>query len=192
MQPQDEQGFTLIELIVTMAVGALVLSLAASFIVASLRAQSTVSTQTDSTTSAQLALRSLQQGLENAPVFTVTNGSQPGDIIVIAPSLSPRSSAAWTCHAWRYSASASTISVATWNDGNTFAAETLHWTSLATRVSPKGATPVFLAGPHNMTDPTPNTVLEVTFVGTGYDGHSVSIVSQIASSPSSSGAGIAC
>jgi prepilin-type N-terminal cleavage/methylation domain-containing protein len=189
---RGQDGFTLVELIVAMMVGAVVLGLSASFMVASLRAQAAVSAQTESTTSAQSAVRSIQQGLQNAPVFSVISGTQPGDIIVIAPSQSPAATVKWVCHAWRYSASAQTISIATWSDGSTYASETLHWTLLASHVKPNGSTPVFRPGANTVSDPTPNTVLEVTFVGTGSNRHSVSIDTEIASSPASSGAGIAC
>ena len=105
---RDDDGFTLIELVISMALGVLVLVLLGSFFISSFQAQSTVTDTASATSNAQLVARQLDADLRAASAVTVIDGATTESQLLIART-SRGSGTTFTCDAWLFDADAGAI-----------------------------------------------------------------------------------
>lgn len=122
-----DEGFTLIELMISAALGVLILGIAASLLMSMFRTQHTTTDFSGATTTGQLISRSVEEGVRNAAA-----GPPPADSAVVNDpgvlASTPDSNGellrarvatgtsggnvSWQCEAWYYSTATQTISVA--------------------------------------------------------------------------------
>lgn len=169
---RGDSGMTLIELSIAAALSILIIGIAFGLFASAAKSQNTISNRTAASTSAQLMMRSLTQGIENASEFTVqTSGS---DLMLVARTAGSGSTLVWNCRAWYYQASTNTFRTTTTADGTKIllptAAQLATWTYLAGGVSPVGTTPIFQGVGYN---------LQVGFVATVAAGQSVTMQTTI-------------
>jgi Tfp pilus assembly protein PilW len=167
-----EAGLTLVELTIAMALSILIVGVAVGLFASAAKSQTTVSNRSNASTSAQLVMRSLTQGIENASEFTVqTSGS---DLMLVARTAGTGATLTWKCRAWYYQASSGTIRTTTTADGTKIlvptSAQLATWTRLATRVAPVGTAPIFQGVGQN---------LQVGFVAAVTAGQSVTMQTTI-------------
>lgn len=99
-----DRGFTLIELMLYMALSIIVLVIAGGILISGLRTQETARTVTDAANTAQQIVRSVQAGVRNASAITVSSDATTGTQLLLARTIGsdPNSTAA-SCQAWYYS-----------------------------------------------------------------------------------------
>jgi prepilin-type N-terminal cleavage/methylation domain-containing protein len=143
-----DDGLTLIELLITVALFTMVLAVTGTILVSSLKVQSSVDSLGTASNGAQLVARSLQRGIGNASAFKAEAPTVDGQLLrarVAVPQASGLPS--WKCVAWYYSTTAKTVRTTSSTAGLVPAptATTLaSWTLLATRARvATGATQVF-------------------------------------------------
>ncbi len=142
VRPKDE-GVTLVELIVYLAVGALILALMAGLLINGLKSQAQTTDRDTATGRATIIANSLQTSIRNATAFKVeTNGLTVRAVVVTG-------AATWQCRAWSLSGgnlmykTSSTIIPVT---------STAGWTNLVPGVSViSPATTVFTASGSTLT-----------------------------------------
>ena len=169
---RDDAGMTLIELSIAAALSILVIGIAFGLFASAARSQNTISSRTAASTSAQLTMRSLTQGIENASEFSIqTSGS---DLMLVARTAGSGTTLTWNCRAWYYQASTSTFRTTTTADGTKIllptAAQLATWTYLAGGVSTDGGAPIFQGVGQN---------LQVDFVSSVASGQSVTMKTNI-------------
>jgi len=176
MQTRDgrrtDAGLTLVELTIAMALSVLILGVAVGLFASAAKSQTTISDRSNASTSAQLVMRSLTQGIENASEFTVqASGS---DLMVVARTASTGTTLTWKCRAWYYQASSRTVRTTTTADGTKIllptSAQLGSWGRLAIGVQPVGTTPIFQGVGQN---------LQVGFVAAVASGQSVTMQTTI-------------
>jgi Tfp pilus assembly protein PilW len=133
---RSDEGLTLIELLVAMALMGLVISVIGAILISSLKVQQTVSGVSSSTTSAQAAASNLDEGIRNASGYVVSNPSST-DQLLVARVATSGSSLGWRCVAWYYSTSNGTKITAP--SSTALAA----WTLLTSQVTPRTGTSIF-------------------------------------------------
>jgi prepilin-type N-terminal cleavage/methylation domain-containing protein len=102
-QEERERGFTLVELLVALALSLIVLLIAGGTLVGGLRTQKTVESVTTAATSAQQIVRSVQSGVRNAVAVTLIPTTPTGAQFPIAQVTgSDPASTAPSCQAWYY------------------------------------------------------------------------------------------
>lgn len=167
-----DDGLTLVELTVAMALSILIVGVAVALFSSAAKSQNIVTSRSDASTSAQLTMRSLTQGIENASEFTVqTSGS---DLMLVARTAGTATTLTWKCRAWYFQASTNTIRTTMTSDGTKIliptAAQLGTWTRLAGGISPLGTTPIFQGVGQN---------LQVAFVASVAAGQSVTMQTTI-------------
>jgi Tfp pilus assembly protein PilW len=170
-RPSDA-GLTLVELTVAMALSILIIGVAVGLFASAAKSQTTIANRSSASTSAQLVMRSLTQGIENASEFTVqTSGS---DLMLVARTAGTGATLTWKCRAWYYQASTQTVRTTTTADGTKIllptSAQLASWTRLATGIAPVGTTPIFQGVGQN---------LQVGFVAAVASGQSVTMQTTI-------------
>lgn len=173
MRSRDNSGFTLIELVISSALGILLLTVAASILLSMFRTRDVSSDLSNATTVGQLISRSIEEGVRNAapgPVPTDSavvsdNGilsSVDGNGQLLRARVAMGTSGGditWQCMAWYYSPTAGTITEAHSNSmindpgGFTWSGHTIeptisqlgvNWTLLGEHITPAdGSTLVF-------------------------------------------------
>lgn len=167
-----DDGLTLVELTIAMALSVLIIGIAVALFSTASKSQTTVTSRSSASNGAQLTMRSLTQGIENASEFTVqTSGS---DLMLVARTAGTATTLTWSCRAWYYQASTSTIRTTTTADGTKIllptAAQLATWTRLSTGVAAVGTTPIFqIVGPN----------LQVSFAANVNAGQSVTMQTSI-------------
>lgn len=102
VNPRDE-GFTLVELLITSTLSIIVVMIAGGLLINGLRTQEMTQTVTDASNTAQQVVRSVQAGVKNASAISVTSDAVTGTQLLLARTigLDPDSTAA-SCQAWYY------------------------------------------------------------------------------------------
>lgn len=153
-KPSTDDGFTLIELIVSALLLVVVISVVGGLFISTLSTQATVTTVTTATQRGQLVTDSIENGIRNAAVGSVAPYSLTSpagtDQMLVARTAGNGSSLNWNCSAWYYSASTKSIrfmSSATAVSAPSSSALAT-WTLLSTGVTPSAGTSIFsLSGP---------------------------------------------
>ena len=141
-----DQGFSLIELLVSTALFSLVMIVVVSVIITATTTQRTVSSVSSSASTGQLVTRSMQDGISNSatPLSVTASGS---DVLIKARTAGKASTLSWSCTAWYYSDADHTIRTTSSSNaiGTVTATSQQSWTLLASNVRMIGTTPVFAA-----------------------------------------------
>lgn len=169
-EPRDE-GFTLIELMVSAMLGVLVLGVASSILISMFRTEHTTSDFSGATTTGQLISRSVEEGVRNAapaPAPDSTLASDPGvqsSVDANGELLRARvamgtsgGTVTWQCQAWYFSPTTQTIAVATantmiddpagftWGAGHELTPNVtqagVSWTLLGSNITPAAGSPL--------------------------------------------------
>ncbi len=102
----NEQGFTLVELMISTGLTIIVLVITGGILISGLRTQEIARSVTDAANTAQQIVHSVQSGVKNASAITVTSNSTTGTQLLLARTVSsdPNSTAP-SCQAWYYTPS---------------------------------------------------------------------------------------
>jgi hypothetical protein len=167
----DESGITLIEVIVTAMLGALVLAAVGGIYIGAVKAQAMVAGLTGASNDAQLAARDLDRAVRNGVALKVTASGD--DQLLVVRSAGSGDALEYRCRAWFFDASAGELRSTTRSDGTLIAVPTAdqlaNWTLLAAPVGPDGETDVFLV---DTADPT---LVHVTFAALADDEDSTTV-----------------
>jgi prepilin-type N-terminal cleavage/methylation domain-containing protein len=154
-EEKNEDGFTLVELIVASLLLALVISVIGGLMYSTQKTEVLVQTTTTATTSGQAVINSVENGVRNSEVsagqsvpIKLTNPTG-SDQMLTALVVGSGTTATTTCKAWYYSASAGTVSItsSTAAISAPTVAQLATWTQVATGVSPISGSTIFsLAG----------------------------------------------
>ena len=154
---QDNRGFTLVELLVYVALLAIVLIILGGMIISGLTVERTVTRASDETRLGQLISRSIEKGIRNATSFQ-TESVGSSDQILRARTSDVRvagstTTVTWGCVAWYYRASDGAFFTTTRTDGavskpGTVAPATplTAWTLYGTGVKPAAGATSVLSG----------------------------------------------
>jgi prepilin-type N-terminal cleavage/methylation domain-containing protein len=109
-----ERGVTLVELLVSTAILAVVLPLAGALLTGALTSQRDVSALAAAANDAQTVVTSVEAGGHNASAikrtsYTPTSGTQPNEMLVVRTQVGRSGSPIWYCHAWYYDAVAQVL-----------------------------------------------------------------------------------
>ncbi|WP_268921032.1 PulJ/GspJ family protein [Marisediminicola senii] len=110
---RDDQGFTLIEMLVATMILTLVMSIVGGLVISMVKTDRSVRATTAATTQGQLVTESIERGIRNSmlsttPAFALT-APVTGDQFLVARTAGSASTLVWRCTAWYYSASERTI-----------------------------------------------------------------------------------
>jgi prepilin-type N-terminal cleavage/methylation domain-containing protein len=150
-EEKNDEGFTLVELIVSSLLLALVISVIGGLMYSTQKTEVLVQTTTTATTSGQAVISSIENGVRNSEVglggsvpVSLTNPSG-SDQMLTALVVGSGTTASTTCQAWYYSASAGTIRYTTSTGAISAPSVTqlATWTQLATGISPTSGTSIF-------------------------------------------------
>jgi type II secretory pathway pseudopilin PulG len=140
----DENGFTLVELIIYMSLALVVLVVVGGLLASSMNASNTASAAAQSSTDGQLTAQSVEDGIRGSSGFQLStvNGN---DQLLIAPTIQGSSAVTWACSAWYYSAVDGSIrhTVSTARIAIPTAAAVAGWTLLDASVRPTSGAAVF-------------------------------------------------
>ena len=156
-QKRDDAGFSLVELLISMTLFSVVLTIVGSVIVSALTAERTVREVTGSTTNGQLVVNVIEETVRNSTTIRVTPAADG-----VSTFATVRTTAGGTarCHAWFYDSTAqavyertSTSAIATPNPGAVGTEWTILSNGVVSTTSAGGATlPVFaIRGTRGMT-----------------------------------------
>lgn len=142
---ENEAGFTLPELLIYCILLAIVMTIIGSMLISSLRTERTVDRVVSASTTAQLAIKSIQYGVRNASAHVLpplTNGNQLLLARVAKPDVEDLE---WSCRAWYFDRSKGEIRYRESDLPITepSATELEDWTLLAERVTAKSGTTIF-------------------------------------------------
>ncbi|WP_210479831.1 PilW family protein [Naasia sp. SYSU D00948] len=184
----DDRGLTLIELIVTVALLALVLAGVSGVFIAGIGAQRDVSSTTSASAQAQVVTRSIVQGIRNSSWFTAESATAAGQLVrARVAAVDATGTATWRCVAWFWSAGDSAL----YTDSSTAgpvaapaAADPAGWTLLADDVRlPAGTSAPFTASSNQ---------LRVELLVAEDEGSAARISTTAASRPQNSTGGATC
>lgn len=103
---EDEQGFTLIELMISTGLTLIVLAITGGILISGLKTQEIARTVTDAANTAQQIVHSVQSGVKNASAITVTSNATTGtQLLLVRTVSSDPNSTAPSCQAWYYTPS---------------------------------------------------------------------------------------
>ncbi len=142
---KQDDGFTLIEVLVALMLTSLVITVIGGLFVSVTKTQQTVDAVTSSTTSGQQDATTVTDRVRNGSGFVLTDSG--ADQLVVARSAGTGSVINWTCYAWYYSASSKSIRMTTSAPGTKIAvptpAQLAGWTLLVSGVTPRSGSQVF-------------------------------------------------
>jgi prepilin-type N-terminal cleavage/methylation domain-containing protein len=98
---REDAGFTMIELIVVVALLGAVFAAVGGMYISTLQVENQVSGDTSSANDGQLVARSIDEAMRNGSSFYVTDGFDGGQLLVVRTA-GAGSSLAWSCAAWYY------------------------------------------------------------------------------------------
>jgi prepilin-type N-terminal cleavage/methylation domain-containing protein len=105
-----DRGLTLIELIITVALLTLVITVTGTILVSALKVQAGVNALGSASNGAQLVARSLQRGIGNASAFKAEAPTADGQLLrARVVSVTAAGTPTWRCVAWYWSATAKTV-----------------------------------------------------------------------------------
>ncbi|MFC5503081.1 type II secretion system protein J [Lysinimonas soli] len=143
--PKGDDGFTLVELLISCVLLGIILTVVGSLLVSLITTPKSVTARIDTSNAAQLVLRSIDNGVRNSSDFRLTS-PQGNDQLLVARTAQSGATIAWVCSAWYYSATdgsirstVSTTTIATAPDAATVAG----WTLLDSGVTPSSGTGIF-------------------------------------------------
>jgi prepilin-type N-terminal cleavage/methylation domain-containing protein len=144
---REDAGFTMIELIVVVALLGAVLIAVGGMYISTLQVERQVSTDTSAANDGQLAARAIDDAMRNGSSFYVTAGFDGGQLVVVRTA-GAGSSLGWSCAAWYYTPeNGGEIRAEVQPDGSTIglpgSADLPNWTLLVSGISASG--PVFTA-----------------------------------------------
>jgi hypothetical protein len=144
----SDRGLTLIELIITVALTTMVITVTGTILVSALKVQAGVGALGSASNGAQLVARSLQRGIGNASAIKAEVPTADGQLLRARVAVAGAGGAvAWQCVAWYWSATARTVRTTSSPTGAVAAptAATLpSWSLLAHQVQlPSGSTQPF-------------------------------------------------
>ncbi len=142
----DDDGFTLVELIVYGLLLIVVLSVVAGLFVSLYSTQKSVDAISNATSDGQSADDSIQAGIRNSTGFVVLGSTNGGDQLLVARTLGSGATATTRCVGWFYSAADRTIRTTQLTApvaGMPGASTVATWTLLASGVSPVPGGAVF-------------------------------------------------
>ena len=116
----DDAGFTLIEVIVSAALGVLVLVLVGTFFMSSFAGQSTVTSTADAASRAQLMARQFDQQLRGASAVAVFDGATSDSQLLVARTATGEHDVDYHCEAWFYDATAEAVFHTTFDGESTW------------------------------------------------------------------------
>lgn len=136
--PQEDRGFTLVELLVYSALLGLVMVIVASILVSGVTNQARVTQSGQSTSQAQQAMVSLGNGVRNATALNSPTASSP---LLVVDTTTRSSAASTVCQAWYYSSAEKSIRTKTAPATGTkisipTASQLTGWDLVASNVSP--------------------------------------------------------
>ncbi|RNE59217.1 PulJ/GspJ family protein [Cryobacterium tepidiphilum] len=101
---RNDEGLTLIELLVAMMVSLVVLLIVGSLLVNTLKTERTVRTATQDTSSAQLVAKSVSQGVRNATDFWHSPAGSVPEILMARTqrTIDAGGNPVWVCRAWSF------------------------------------------------------------------------------------------
>lgn len=103
---EDDQGFTLIELMISTGLTLIVLAITGGILISGLKTQEISRTVTDAANTAQQIVHSVQSGVKNASAITVTSNATTGtQLLLVRTVSSDPNSTAPSCQAWYYTPS---------------------------------------------------------------------------------------
>jgi prepilin-type N-terminal cleavage/methylation domain-containing protein len=145
---RDDRGFSLIEMLVSSALFAMIVGGIIGVILVTVNAQRTVSIVSESTTEAQLVANEIDARIRNSSEFQVTTSGTTQ--LVVARVAGSGATLTWRCYAWYYSATdGGVIRMTTTTPGTEIsmptAAQVASWTLLLSGVVPRSGTTVFSA-----------------------------------------------
>lgn len=145
MHPRDREeseGFTLVELLVYIALAVIVLVIVGGFFINSITVEQSVRRANEGASSGQLASEAISQGVRGASDLSLTV-PDAGTQLLSARSVGSGTTAQWRCQAWYFGAG----EIRTKSSSGLIPAptptEALGWTLLAAGVSADGTHPVF-------------------------------------------------
>lgn len=151
----SEDGFTLIELMVTVLLLTLVLGVVAGIMISTMNTEKSVRSVTSATNSGQLVVRTVEQGVRNSQTMIPAGASAPvpfslttptaSDQLLIVRTVGSAATISTTCSAWYYQASSKTLRYKTSSSAIPAPAASVlaSWTLLADGISPISAGTVF-------------------------------------------------
>ncbi len=117
---RDDEGFTLIEMVIAGALGVVVLILVATFFISSFSAQTTVTNTADAASRAQLLVRQLEHQLRGASAVTVVDGLTSESQLLIARTATGEHDVDYHCEAWFYDSVAEAVFHTTYQNKTTW------------------------------------------------------------------------
>lgn len=103
MSSKDEQGFTLVELMISTSLTIIVLVITGGILISGLRTQEIARTVTNAANTAQQIVHSVQAGVKNASAITVNSDPVTGtQLLLVRTVSSDPTSTAPSCQAWYY------------------------------------------------------------------------------------------
>lgn len=147
-QFRDDRGFSLVEMLVSSALFAMIVTGIVGVILVTLNAQRTVSVVSARTTEAQLVASEIDSRIRNSSEFQVTTSGTTQ--LVVARVAGSDATLTWRCYGWYYSASdGGVIRMTSTAPGTEItmptATQAATWTLLLAGVVPRSGTTVFSA-----------------------------------------------
>lgn len=180
-EQNSEQGFTLVELLISSMLLVIVLTIVGAIMASTTSTSKIVNSVTSASTAGQLAAESVERGIRNSSDFHLTTPTGT-DQLLVARTAQGGATINWICMAWYYSAAGGgTIrytSSPTAIPATPTATDLAGWTLLDTGVSPASGTGIFSAT---------GTVLTLAFNGLAGSNPPVAISSSVFSRAGSSG-----
>lgn len=143
----NDDGFTLVELLVTCLIMGLVFTVVATMFISISSAQRIVTGVTTSTTDAQVAASTIEKSLRNSSEFKLTVPASTTDQLLVARVANQTNTLSWSCQAWYYSSTTGSIYTTKTADGTKITAPTAMqlqtWPVLVTKVTPRTGTTIF-------------------------------------------------
>jgi len=162
----NDEGITLIELIVASMLSLTVLCILAGMFISTTSAEATVRSLTSATTSSQLAWNAIDRSTRNSSAVDVT--AVGSDTVMRARTVGSAATAVWGCSAFYYSSTDKTIRYSTSTTAIAAPANTAaqrSWTLLADNVTKTGTAAVFVVATNSAGSQTLTTTFSVLASG---------------------------
>lgn len=146
---RDDEGFTLVEMIVASMLFSLVFLLISGVVITTITTQQTVTSVTTSTTDAQLVATTLDTRIRNSSEFQVTDVGT-SDQLLVARVAGSGATMTWSCYGWYYSAAdGGSIRMTSTAAGTKIttpsSSQLASWTLLLDGVTPRSGSHIFTA-----------------------------------------------
>lgn len=140
-----DEGFTLVELMVTCVLTLIVLLAVGGLLISMIRTPQAVTARVNASGGAQVAATSIETGIRNSSDFRLTS-PQGTDQLLVARTAESASAIVWVCSAWYYSTTDQSIRFVTSPTAipaAPTATDLASWTTLDTSVTPSSGTGIF-------------------------------------------------